>query len=330
MVFVLLQLFFVSGVFGQNDGLPSRELLQQIEIPVSLESVLVDLDSPQWSTRDAASKLLLDPKLSQEVLMAVIQQRTLTEEVRARVLGALIERKTTAPRGALGIRMRQSVRSKPGVLVNSVIPGMPAEGLLKTGDVIYEIGDLRGGSTLRLNALVVEVQRKSPGDNITIKVWRALRDENGIHRTDPDGRLLHESVTIEMALGSMAQFGSSGNLAFSSTVNSVRRRWAENLIRRFALSPRRIRTIPIDSIEDRSEFIAGDIESHPDLVWLRGAVEELPHLDSARAGELWLKIMMRQGRLRVDVEVPSLTPEERAWFQKVLERYEELMPSQAG
>ena len=105
--------------------------------------------------------------------------------------------------------MRQSVRSNPGVLVNSVIPGMPAEGLLKTGDVIYEIGDIRGAATLRVNALVVEVQRKSPGENIGIKLLRALRDENGNHRTGPEGRLLYDSVTVDMALGSMKQFGSN-------------------------------------------------------------------------------------------------------------------------
>ena len=326
----LQALLFNSAASGEDDTLPSRERLLAIEIPESLEAVLADLDSAEWAVREAASKRLLDPVFSSELLMAVVEQRSLSEEARARLLGSLIARKTTAPRGALGIRMRQSVRANPGVLVNSVIPGMPAEGLLKTGDVIYEIGGVRGTPALRVNALVVEVQRKSPGENIRIKLWRALRDENGIHRTGPDGRLLYDSVTVDMALGSMKQFGSNGNLAFSSTVNSVRRRWAEDLIRRFLLPPRRLRMKLINAADDRPSIAARDIELHPDIVWLKGAVEDFPHLDHARAKQLRMKMMMRHGRLQVDVEIPSLEPEERAWFERVLERYESLLPSQDG
>ena len=331
ILLTLLQvLLFTTGVSGQDEALPSRERLREIVIPESFETVLADLDSAEWAVRESASKRLLDAEFSSEILMAVVLQRTLSEEVRARLLGCLIARKTTAPRGALGIRMRQSVRANPGVLVNSVIPGMPAEGLLKTGDVIYEIGSVRGTPALRVNALVVEVQRKSPGDNIRIKLWRALRDENGIHRAGPDGRLLYESVTVDMALGSMKQFGSNGNLAFSSTVNSVRRRWAEDLIRRFSLSPRRVRMKLINAVEDRTPIEARDIERHPDIIWLRKAVKDFPHLDYARARQLRLKMMMRHGRLQVDVEIPSLEPEERAWFERVLERYETLLPPQDG
>ena len=331
IVLTFLQaLLFNSAASGEDDTLPSRERLLAIEIPESLEAVLADLDSAEWAVREAASKRLLDPVFSSELLMAVVEQRSLSEEARARLLGSLIARKTTAPRGALGIRMRQSVRANPGVLVNSVIPGMPAEGLLKTGDVIYEIGGVRGTPALRVNDLVVEVQRKSPGENIRIKLWRALRDENGIHRTGPDGRLLYDSVTVDMALGSMKQFGSNGNLAFSSTVNSVRRRWAEDLIRRFLLPPRRLRMKLINAVDDRPSIAARDIELHPDIVWLKGAVEDFPHLDHARAKQLRMKMMMRHGRLQVDVEIPSLEPEERAWFERVLERYESLLPSQDG
>ena len=327
---LLLPWGFLFDAHGQDDTFPTPARLQEVDIPASLDPVLADLDSAEWAVRESASKRLLDPALSPEIIMAIVQRRRLSEEARARLLGALIQRRTSAPRGALGIRMRQSVRSNPGVLVNSVIPGMPAEGLLKTGDVIYEIGDIRGAATLRVNALVVEVQRKSPGENIRIKLWRALRDENGNHRTGPDGRLLYDSVTVDMALGSMKQFGSNGNLALSSTVDSVRRRWSEDLIRRFAVSPRRIRLRSIDAAGAPPEFMGGEIDEHPDIVWLRDAVEEFPHLDSARARQLWLKIMMRHGRLRVDAEIPTLEAEEKAWSLRVLERYESLMPSQAG
>ena len=133
-----------------------------------------------------------------------------------------------------------------------------------------------------------------------------------------------------MALGSMKQFGSNGNLAFSSTVNSVRRRWAEDLIRRFSVSPRRLRMKLINAADGRPSIPARDIELHPDIVWLKGVVEDFPHLDYARARQLRLKMMMRHGRLQVDVQIPSLEPEERAWFERVLERYESLLPPREG
>lgn len=334
-VFVILlmfqMMFFVSGAFCQDDALPSRERLKQIEIPNTLEPVLRDLDASNWSVRESASKRLLDPQYSQELLMAIVAQRTLSEEARSRVLGCLIERKTTAPRGALGIRMRQSARSNPGVLVNSVIPGMPAEGLLKAGDVIYEIGGEGGGAQgLRVNGLVVVVQRMAPGENIEIKLRRALRDERGNQLAGRDGRLLYDSVTVELALGSMKQFGSSGNLAFSTTVDSVRRRWSEDVIRLFAEPPRRIRVRSLDAQDDASSVAERDIKKHPDIIWMQNAVEDIPHLEPARLRQLWLKMMMRQGRLRVDAEVPSLDPEERAWRKRVYDLYVELMPSQDG
>jgi hypothetical protein len=63
---------------------------------------------------------------------------------------------------------------------------------------------------------------------------------------------------------------------------------------------------------------------------MRTVVEEITHLEPARARQLWVKIMMRQGRLRVDAEVPSLDLEERAWQKRVYDLYQELMPSQDG
>ena len=83
-------------------------------------------------------------------------------------------------------------------------------------------------------------------------------------------------------------------------------------------------------LKDPPEFMGGAIDEHPDIVWLRNALEEFPHLDSARARQLLLKIMMRHGRLQVDAEIPTLETEERAWSLRVLERYESLMPSRAG
>jgi hypothetical protein len=331
LILILFQMmFFVSGAVCQDDALPSRERLNRIEIPDALEPVIRDLDASDWIVRQSASKRLLDSRYSQELLMAIVAQRTLSEEARSRVLGCLIERTTSAPRGALGIRMRQSVRSNPGVLVNSVIPGMPAEGLLKAGDVIYEIGGVGGTQGLRVNGLVVVVQRMAPGENIEIKLRRALRDERGTHLTGRDGRLLYDSVTVELALGSMKQFGSNGNLAFSTTVDSVRRRWAEDLIRLFAEPPRRIRIRSLDAEDDASSVAERDIEKHPDIIWMRTVVAEITHLEPARARQLWVKIMMRQGRLRVDAEVPSLDLEERAWQKRVYDLYQELMPSQDG
>ena len=77
-------------VHGQNETFPSPGRLEEMDIPASLDPVLADLDSAEWAVRESASKRLLDPALSPETIMAIVQRRRLSEEARARLLGALI------------------------------------------------------------------------------------------------------------------------------------------------------------------------------------------------------------------------------------------------
>ncbi len=161
-------------------------------------SAVAELDSREFARREAASAKLRAKSVTAEVIFAILSKAELSVEQRERLLTIAQEKVLALPRGALGLRMQPSgdVRN-PGVEVLLLLPGMPAERVLKIGDRIERID----GQPLATSSDLVEIiQSKLPGESVRLSVARQQRDDRGKPKIDPAGGFVEDRMEFEVAL----------------------------------------------------------------------------------------------------------------------------------
>jgi PDZ domain len=192
--------------------LPSDEELAKVQVPAELIRLSRALDSDAFAERDAARKAILERKPTAEELMALLLRTDLGEEARHQLVGILRERILRAPGGALGIRMENFPDKDGGVRITALVPGMPAEKVLKPGDVVKRVNDTVLRSTIDLmNA----VQTLPPGVEVKLLVRRVRKDAlaavapAGAPAQDP--AQLTEDLELTMRLGSTEELQEKGD-----------------------------------------------------------------------------------------------------------------------
>jgi hypothetical protein len=99
-------------------------------------------------------------------------------------------RAPAGPQGKMGVSAAQQKGELPGVLVDQVVAGGPAEqGGLKRGDVILSVD---GRPTKTPDGLKAALQGKAPGTRVEVVVQRA---------SFVDATLVQENVTLNVTLG---------------------------------------------------------------------------------------------------------------------------------
>ncbi|HRP64188.1 MAG TPA: PDZ domain-containing protein [Phycisphaerales bacterium] len=172
--------------------IPSDEELLAVPVSDEVRRLVALLDSDDYTEREQAMQSLITTRESNRQLYAVLagSEGPLSVEQRQRVLGALIERLINTPRGALGIRMDTG---GPGREVNEVrivdlIPGLPAERVLRIGDRITHIDD----QPISLaDDLISLVQSRRPGESVNLTVLRP-----NLPGQEPGDTKLHLSVEL--------------------------------------------------------------------------------------------------------------------------------------
>lgn len=190
--------------------LPSDEELAQVQVPAELVRLARALDSDAFAERDAARKAILERKPTAEELMALLLRTDLGEEARHQLVGILRERILRAPGGALGIRMENFPDKDGGVRITALVPGMPAEKVLKPGDVVKRVNDTQLRSTIDLmNA----VQTLPPGVEVKLLVRRVRKDALApvAPANAPDPVQLTEDLELTMRLGSTEELQEKGD-----------------------------------------------------------------------------------------------------------------------
>ncbi|MDE0888800.1 MAG: PDZ domain-containing protein [Phycisphaerales bacterium] len=210
------------GSVGSIDGLDVKSL-RRSAIPDLVADKVVQLGSGSFEDRENATASLRSMPVADEILMAVLEQGGLDEEQRNRMLGVLRWRVLHRPRGAVGIRMEPAATGIRGVLVTEVIKDLPAERVLRVGDVILEIN---GAGLATSSDLISKVQRLQPGDQIRMKVLRPVPadtpDAPGIVRLDRDRAF--EEVDVEFLLGSYEKLGNDPTASALGNPETMRRR----------------------------------------------------------------------------------------------------------
>lgn len=163
-------------------------------------SAVAELDARQFAIREAASTRLRAPTVTAEVIFAILAQGDLSVEQRERLLTIAQEKVLALPRGALGLRMQPSGDARnPGVEVLLLLPGMPAEKVLKIGDRIEKID----GKALATSSDLVEIiQSKMPGESVRLSIARQQRDDRAKPKIDPAGGFIEDRMEFEVALTS--------------------------------------------------------------------------------------------------------------------------------
>ena len=192
--------------------LPSDEELAKVQVPAELIRLSRALDSDAFAERDAARKAILERKPTAEELMALLLRTDLGEEARHQLVGILRERILRAPGGALGIRMENFPDKDGGVRITALVPGMPAEKVLKPGDIVKRVNDTQLRSTIDLmNA----VQTLPPGVEVKLLVRRVRKDALApvapANAPAQDPAQLTEDLELTMRLGSTEELQEKGD-----------------------------------------------------------------------------------------------------------------------
>lgn len=302
--------------------LPSDETLRAIIIAPKVLELLDQMGDSKWSVRQAATDELHELPVADEVLLAVLLQQELDVEQRARVIDVIARRITEAPRGALGIRMRRVIGQNQGVIVEALLDGLPARKFLKVGDRIVGLDGYAVNSSEDLTAIV---QSKTPGDNIKVDVMRNQVDAQGARVVGADGRPRQEEISFTFPLGSVDQLTASGGVSASTRVVAARLRVVQLIQARFSDRPIRIRTPRVLAEDDA--YLDRSADTHPSVVWLRRRLELMQiglaefDIDTRR------EATQRLTELMVDAQDEERSPAERAWIERVLKRYIELVPT---
>lgn len=190
----------MPGAREQRDRLETalNRSLASVRVSGDVQSMVARLADPSFTERQKASEGLLSPSIDDAEIWAMLDRGALDDEAHERLLRVAVRRVLEKPRGALGVRMGNSPADHPGVLVQATLPGLPADGVLKPGDVIETVDGRAVRTTLDL---VDGLQTKVPGTEVALTVLRTERDAQGRPVVGPDGKQVARRMDFRLPLG---------------------------------------------------------------------------------------------------------------------------------
>ncbi len=171
--------------------------LERVTVPQATLDLVSQLDAPRWSDRVSAAQTLVEQETNTEQLYRVLIYHDPTPEQRYRLLRVLKSRLLTTPRGALGIRMN-SIGPNGGIDISMLIPGMPAERVLRERDRIMSID---GQHLANRDDLINVVQNRRPGDVLMMLVHRPRHLNDGSLARDESGDVIYDPIEVQLRLG---------------------------------------------------------------------------------------------------------------------------------
>lgn len=244
---VLLAVWLAAGVAAQDlegeAGLPSPQELATVEIDEALEQFVARMGDPLYAVREAATAELMATSVDRLELYALLARGGLTAEQRYRVLAVVEDRLLNEPRGAVGIKVNQQKLRNDMIIIEELLPGLPAQEVLEVGDRITHLG---GNELADWNQFVVEVQSRRPGDRIELTVVRLVEKARRDERAGDGPQYERLQITLELGSATKLRDPITGRQAPGGPVWERRKREADDARERWSSDPRVIR---IGSIE---------------------------------------------------------------------------------
>lgn len=203
---------------ASNEGLDLKKVMA-VGIPNEVERLLAQLGADDFTLRTEATMKLRRHPAPDESLMGALARGGLLEEQRVRLLGVLEWRILNRSRGAVGVKMTARLMGQEprGIEISEVLPGLPAERVLKVGDVLQR---LNGKAAFQNEDLILQVQQMRPGEKIKVDLLRPVRDPEPGREADLvefDGVGWFERVEVEIVLGSYEQLNEDPRQANAET-----------------------------------------------------------------------------------------------------------------
>jgi hypothetical protein len=319
--------------------LPSREELSSIDVDPAVRALVQKLDDVSFFAREEATQALLNAEVDRNQLYAMLEFDALSAEQRYRLLAVVRETLTRMPRGALGISMRQLQFAAAGpveIRVEDLLPGLPAERVLRIGDSIIAFD---GKPLLAQRDLQTRIQSKKPGEKATLTIKRVRVDEAGQPMLDEQNRIQLDTLDVEIELGSaeLLRNTAPNSPVFDQTSDVERQRHREAAAEAHNYAPK-AREIPIkgsfsamstqnQSNPRRRSASPGaiDVDDHPlirDLLEQRLMIAQGQRALTPAVRQQWNQTLSKLLELAAN---DNLTPDERALLADVIDRYVELI-----
>ena len=326
--------------------LPNFEQLRWVQVSSEVRALVNQLEHPSFEVREQASRTLIESAPDKMQLYAIlVQDGSLSAEQRYRILHALRESLVRTPRGALGISMQPMPMNELGqieIRVTDLLPGLPAERVLKVGDRIIQVDDR---PLTAFDDLQFRVQSKKPGETVSLTVRRAQLNAEGQEVLDDNNAPAVQTIRIELELGSaelLRSFNAQLNVMNQGVVQPpgrveiLRREEARAAEARLAPKPREITidgqsTLVVDNRlpagESQPDALDLEIDDHPLVQQItrqkQQIVQGVHRADQIRILEdLWQRQLMDLYR---QSQEPGLTQGQRDHLSRLINRVERLL-----
>lgn len=325
-------------------AVPEDQQLKNVQIDPALRALVQQLEDPSFEVREQATRKLVEMAPDKMQLYAMLAPSSdLSPEQRYRLLAALREYLLNSPRGAVGISMEPVMQMMGGpieIRVTDLLPGLPAERVLKIDDRITHVDDQ---PLFANDDLQFRVQCKRPGDKVTLTIKRPRPDANAADAGRDANRPVHfDTLRVELELGSaelLREFNERRPLPLNQAlpvsptrVESMRIAQARQAEQYLAPRPRTV------VVTGHSTLLAGsgapqqaapdpDVENHPtvrEILRQRKRMQSnaVTFEEAQQIRDQWDKQLIDLYR---QTQSRALTTEQREYLFAVIERCMELM-----
>jgi len=228
------------AVVSVETYLPSAKELEDVQIDERLLLCIQRLGDQTYAVREAATAELRTGHFVRRQIYAALSRPDLSGEQRYRLMAAVQDDLLLTPRGAVGIGVNERFRRENKIVVDRLLPDLPAQDVLLVGD---RITHLQGKPLLNWRAFVKEVQTRAPGARITVTVERLISPRRPARRWIDAEEPKFATMDIEIELGSaeMLRDPISGRIQRTGEVFLALKKEAGEVGVTFAPQPKQIR-----------------------------------------------------------------------------------------
>lgn len=219
--------------------LPSPDELERVQIETRLLECIGRLGDQSWAVREAATAELLSGNFIREQIYAALARLKLSCEQRHRLLTAVHDNLLSTPRGAVGIRVDQRFMPENKIVVEELLPDLPARQVLHVGD---RITHLHGKPLVDWNSFVKEVQSRKPGSKIKVTVERVVSGRRPHRLQIAEEEPKYKTIEVEIELGSAEMLrDATGQVQRGGEVYRRLQDEADEVVVTFSPQPKQIR-----------------------------------------------------------------------------------------
>ncbi|MGI9015403.1 MAG: PDZ domain-containing protein [Phycisphaerales bacterium] len=268
------------------------------------------LADDRYQVRTAAAEWFREVSVPNAVFEAMLRADYLTLEQGAQLLAVLRRRVLERPSGALGVQMIQATDLR-GVIINELLPRMPAAEVLKRGDRVTHVEGVEIYSQAQFSMLIAAYR---PGETVRLVVERMLQSDPDAEAPDLRPAMSMETVEVDITLADDSGLGDDVVMRNQQE----RRIEAAGVVQEFSNQP-----IILEVTGEVQQF---DAATDPTIIELKRQLDQFVETDNARMRQTLLRSWEVQRDLLLrQANQPGLDASERERRRSLFEAYQNLL-----